>query len=282
MPRSATACRADGTTNELSEFRYSFGPIRALDGYTLAASGACGCAVGGFQSTGMTLLPVRQMRAIPLALLVVLGGSARADDVLFEDTFKDALSPKWQVVGLDKKDYRIKDGGLEMRVQNGVFKKDPPMLKIVLPFKASDTATASVRVTPLDGFTADGERAGLYLMADGSRDFSAEKKRVNGKLVFSPGKQTFKGKKGEEGDRSKYDVTYTDAAEEAGLLRIIVEQGRHGYFQVGPSAKKEYTTFFYSAVEDEAKERGFCLAAGGAPDKADHWVRFTNFKVVKH
>jgi len=119
-----------------------------------------------------------------------------------------------------------------------------------------------------------------YLMTDGSWEFSAEKKRVKDRLVFSPGEQTFKGKKGEEGDRSKYEVAYTDATEEAGPLRIIV-QGRDGFFQVGPSAKKEYKTFFYSAIDDEAKERGFCLTAEGAPEKADHWVRFTEFKVVK-
>ena len=224
------------------------------------------------------------MRAIALGLVLV-GSSARAEEVLFEDTFKDGLSPKWQVVGLDKKDYRVKDGGFEMRVQNGRAKTDPPMLRVTLPFKVGDTVTpvvtASVRVKLLDGFTADDERAGPYLTANGSRDFSAEKKRVKGRLVFSPGRQTFKGKKGEEGERSKYEVTYTDAAEEAGPLRIIVEQGRHGYFQVGPSTKKEYTTFFYSAIEDEAKERGFCLTAEGAPEKADHWVRFTEFKVVK-
>jgi hypothetical protein len=35
-------------------------------------------------------------------------------------------------------------------------------------------------------------------------------------------------------------------------------------------------------LNDDAKERGFCLTAEGAPDKAVHWVRFTNFKVVKH
>jgi hypothetical protein len=223
------------------------------------------------------------MRAMILCVAVFLPGASRClgEEVLFEDTFKDGLSPKWQVVGLDKKDYRVKDGGFEMRVQNGVAKKDPPMLRVTLPFKAADNVIASVRVKPLDGFTADGERAGLYLTAEGRRDFSAEKKRVNGKLVFAPGKQTFKGKKGEEGDRSKYDVTYTEAAEEAGPLRIIVEQGRHGYFQVGPSAKNEYKTFFYSAIDDEAKERGFCLTAQGAPDKADHWVRFTDFKVTK-
>jgi hypothetical protein len=220
------------------------------------------------------------MRTLALALLFMLGVSARAEEVLFEDTFKNGLSPKWQVVGLDKTDYRVKEGGFEMRVRSGVSKTDPPMLRVTLPLKVGDTVTASVRVKPLDGFTADGECAGVYLTANGSRDFSAEKKRVNGRLVFAPGKQTFKGKKGEEGVRSKYEVSYTDAVEEAGPVRIIV-QGRHAFFQIGPSAKKEYTTFFYTAIDDEAKERGFCLTAEGAPDKADHWVRFTEFKVTK-
>jgi hypothetical protein len=177
------------------------------------------------------------MRTLALALLFTLGGSARAEEILFEDAFKDGLSPKWQVVGLDKADYRVKDGRYEMRAQNGKSMKAPPMIRVTLPFKVSDAVTASVQVTPLDGFTADGECAGLYLTADGGRDFAAEKKRVNGKLVFAPGKQTFKGKKGEEGQRSKCDVTYADAVDEAGPLRIIV-QGRHAFFQVGPSAKK--------------------------------------------
>ena len=69
------------------------------------------------------------MRATTFSLLALVFaiGPARADDVLFEDDFKNGLSPKWQVVGLDKKDYRIKDGGLELRVQNGPPKKDTPM-----------------------------------------------------------------------------------------------------------------------------------------------------------
>jgi hypothetical protein len=34
------------------------------------------------------------MRAITLGWVLVIGGPARADDVLFEDTFKDGLSQK--------------------------------------------------------------------------------------------------------------------------------------------------------------------------------------------
>jgi len=42
-----------------------------------------------------------------------------AEEVLFEDDFEDSLSSKWQVVGLKKEDYRIREGGLELRVQPG-------------------------------------------------------------------------------------------------------------------------------------------------------------------
>ena len=78
---------------------------------------------------------------------------ATGEDVLFEDNFDGTLSPKWQAVGLTKDDYRIRDSGLEMRVQPGRRTRDTPMLMVLLPFKTSETVIASVEVTPLDQFT---------------------------------------------------------------------------------------------------------------------------------
>jgi hypothetical protein len=216
------------------------------------------------------------------AVLVLLTVAPRGvgAEVLFEDTFKDGVSKKWEPVGLDKKDYRVRDGGLEMRVHTGALKGDTPMLKIVLPFAVTDTVTASVKVELLDEFTADKEFAGVFLLTDGSREFAAKKERLGGKIVYAPGNYTFRGRPGEEGDPAKYEVKYTDASREAGPpLKIIADRG-YGFFQVGPFAKDEYKTFFRSALRDKAKERGFCLTAAGAPDKAVHWVRFTNFRVV--
>ena len=225
------------------------------------------------------------MRAttVGVAGLVLLLGSSRglAEDVLFEDSFKDGLSKKWEVVGLDRKEYRVKDGGLEMRVHKGALNRDTPMLKVVLPFDVSETVTVSVKVTPLDEFTAENELAGVFLLTDGSPEFAAKKQRVGDKLVFAPGNYIFKGKPGEEGDVARYEVKYTEATTDAGPLRIVV-RGSYGHFQVGPSAKGEYKTFFHSALQKKAQERGFCLTATGAPEKANHWVRFTDFRVVKN
>ena len=219
----------------------------------------------------------RILSSFIVGLLIIL--PCNGEEILFQDNFKEGLSKKWEIVGLDKQDYRVKDGGFEMRVQSNP--KERGMLNVTLPFKRSDTVIASVNVTLLNEFTADKEYAALALTTDGSVEFLAKQQRVDGKLVFSPGQYIFKGKKGEEGDVNKYEIKYTAATPEAGDLRIIVRD-HYAFFQVGPSTKMGYSTFFHSAIQKNNTKNGFCLTAHGAPDKASHWVRFTDFKVVKN
>ena len=201
-----------------------------------------------------------------------------AENLLFEDDFNDGLSSKWQTVGLKKQDYRIRDGGLELRVQPGKLTPDTPMLKVTLPFTSSDTVVASVDVTILDRFTEPAEFAGLFLTAERGVEFGGKKRRLDGHLVFSPGNVEFIGKPGEEGDPTKYTLKFWPANKDAGPLRIIVRDN-YAYFQVGPSKEGKYLNFFHSAIRKNEKQRGFSLVAAGGPDDAAHWVRFDNFRV---
>lgn len=203
-----------------------------------------------------------------------------SDEVLLEDRFERDISDKWEVVGLKKGDYRVRDGGLEVRVQPRAPNGRTPMLKVVLPFTVGDTVSASVNVTVLNQFTSEDEFGGVFLIDETGMEFGAKKQRKNDQLVFSPGDYIFKGQPGEEGDPAKYTVKYTAASEGAGPLRVIT-QSKYAFFQVGPSAKGEYLNFFHSAVNATPKVRGFCLVAAGAPDAADHWVRFEDFRVTK-
>jgi hypothetical protein len=205
---------------------------------------------------------------------------AMGEEVLFEDDFHGTLSPEWRAVGLKKDDYRIRDGGLEMRVQPGRRTRDTPMLMVLLPFKTSEFVTASVEVTLLDQFTEPTESAGLFLTDADSREFGGEKRNLNGHLVFSPGNVEFVGEEGEEGDPQQYALKFWPANEVYGPLRIIV-RGHYGHFQVGPSRKGKYLNFFHSALRKNEPERGFCLSASGGPLDRDHWVRFDNFRVTR-
>ena len=205
---------------------------------------------------------------------------AVAQELLFEDTFNNDLSPKWTVVGLKQEDYRLRNGGLEMRVRPGKATKDTPMLMVLLPFDTTQDVTASVELTLIDSFTEPCESAGLFLTDEDSREFGAQKMNLHGHLVFSPGKDEFIGKEGTEGDPQQYALKFWPANDEFGPLRIIIRDD-YGYFQVGPSTDGKYLNFFHSALRPKEPKRGFCLSASGGPTDKDHWVRFDNFRVVR-
>src|SRR5690349_10700817 len=163
-------------------------------------------------------------RELMMALLIgwIAVGNARSDEVLFEDSFDKDLSSKWQVVGLGKDDYRLRDGCLELRVQPTPESGKTPMFKVVLPFTMDDRVTASIKVNLVDKFTEEGEFAGMYLIDEDGIEFAAKKQRVNRQLMFAPGRYNFVGQPGEEGNPDRYDVTYSVARPEAGPLRILV------------------------------------------------------------
>ena len=163
--------------------------------------------------------------------LFSLSNLCLAEEILFEDTFDEKLSPQWKAINLKEDEYRIKNGGLEMRVLPVNKKTGPPMLMVHLPFTKNDTVTASVELSLIDRFTEPSETAGLYLTDEDSREFSAEKKNINGFLVFSPGKVEFIGKNdGNRGDPQQYALKFWPANEESGPLRIIV-RGSNGFFR---------------------------------------------------
>lgn len=202
-----------------------------------------------------------------------------AEDVLFKDSFDKGLSDQWQIVGLRREDYRVRDGALEMRVQPGKLTAETAMLKVLLPFDSTSTVAASVKVTLLDEFKDEQEFAGLFLVDEAGREFAAKQEFFGGKLVYSPGRLESEDEE-EELPAPRFEMIYTKVARDAGPLRILVDRG-YAFFQVGPSAEDKYLNFFYSAIRKDSKERGFALTAAGAPAKSNHWVRFDDFRVVR-
>ncbi len=112
-----------------------------------------------------------------MALLTGLVSTSvcRGEELLFEDLFDNGLSPQWKLEGLKKEDYRIRDGGLELRVQPGRPTPKPSRLWVPLAFTTADTVIATVEITPLNAFSEPNEFAQLMLLSDGSPSFSAKK-----------------------------------------------------------------------------------------------------------
>jgi hypothetical protein len=216
-----------------------------------------------------------------LAFCCLSPALGNAEELLFEDKFDSKLSDKWDVVGLAKEDYRIRNGGLEMKVQRDQKKSERAYLRVNLPFKTSDTVTASVEVSVVDKPLERHDLAGLTLLDPEGRSFTVRKTNIDGFHVFAPGEVDFIGKEGQEGDPGKYTVKYWPADKAAGPLRIIV-RGDYAYFQVGPSTDGKYQNFFHSAIRSHNKGNGFGLIASGPPSEVETWVRFDNFRVVRN
>lgn len=219
---------------------------------------------------------------IPTALFGFLSmfSACFGEEVLFEDNFEKGLSDKWQVVGLEKEDYRIREGRLEIRLKAWKEKQPQPMLKVDLPFGTGDTVIASVEVSVENGMLNRNEQAGVCLYDSEGTSFTGRITNNDGYLVLAPGQVDFIGKPGEEGDPGKYTVKYWPADKEFGPLRIIV-RGHYAHFQVGPSKDGKYLNFFHSAISESNEGLGFGLFAVGESDDGDRWVRFDNFRVTK-
>lgn len=202
------------------------------------------------------------------------------DEILFEDNFDNGLSDKWQVVGLDKDDYRMTDGALEIRLRPGMDKQPYPMLKVDLPFQTADSVIASVDVSVAYETLRQGERAGLSLNDPQGVSFTGRVTNNDGYVVLAPGHVDFIGKSGEEGNPGKYTVKYWPADPEFGPLRILV-RGHYAHFQVGPSKEGKFETFFHSALRQSKEGMGFGLFAVGEARDTDRWVSFDNFTVWK-
>ena len=142
------------------------------------------------QSTALAVsLPsvlTNRIACISLAIVVCWTPPCRSDEVIFSDDFEHGLSSLWSVSELDKNDYRIRDGGLDIRVQRGKLADHIPMMKVTLPVQSTDVLIASVDVTILDRFTEPCEFAGLFLTADGKVEFGGRKQYVDGHMLFSP------------------------------------------------------------------------------------------------
>ncbi|MEI8018896.1 MAG: hypothetical protein WCH39_11910 [Schlesneria sp.] len=72
---------------------------------------------------GPGIMVRRILVAIAAFQLLRLSAPRFAEEILFEETFNEKLSPQWKVTGLKEDECRIKNGGLEMRVSESTKRR---------------------------------------------------------------------------------------------------------------------------------------------------------------
>ncbi|MBL7134380.1 MAG: GH32 C-terminal domain-containing protein [Phycisphaerae bacterium] len=186
-------------------------------------------------------------------------GPAGKATVVFADSFDGKLAAGWQWLREDAKAWRIKDGGLEIRVQPGVAGNVRNALLCPSPDRAKGKFAIEVTVTNHTHPTANFEQAGITLYHNGRPGRKLVKELVRGKLCVVPGLKPMTAKTVQ--------------------LRFIVDaKSWTAYYR--PDAKGEFLPAGKGGLPAPGKDQISIQCYNGPPD-AEHWIRFDDFRIVK-
>jgi len=180
-------------------------------------------------------------------------------EVVFEDALKGKLGTGWDWLRENPKMWRHSEKGLEIRVEPGLADS----VKNVLLRKAPDRSRGKYAVEVTVEFTAPPsrqyEQAGLTWYQGDKPVFKLVHEFIDGQTYVIPGKKP----------------TDTRLMQ----LRLVVTKDEY-VAQYRPGAKGEFQTAGSGKLAPAADEK-VSLQCYNGPAAAEHWIRFTDFKVLK-
>jgi hypothetical protein len=198
-----------------------------------------------------------------LTTVVVLSAALRADEpqVVFEDRFQGKLAEGWTWLREDPQAWRLKDGGLEIRVQAGKAATVKNALVRAIPDRSQGMLLFEVTVSNLSKPIQQYEQAGLTWYHNGRPIFKLVKELVDGKVMIVPGKIAI--------------------ADEPVTLRITVE-GKRYTAQYRLRGETQWRTAFTGKLSAAGKGKDeISLQCYDGPPNAQHWMRFTDFRILR-
>jgi hypothetical protein len=204
------------------------------------------------------------MRAhIGLFALLALAGSTRllaADPpILAEDRFAGKLDAGWSWLREQPANWRMAErGGLEIRVMPGDANTVQNALLRGAPDRSVGKFAIEVTVTNLRPPKQQYEQAGITWYRDGQPVFKLVKELVDGQLMIIPRRKAM-----------------TNATVQ---LRLVVN-GDSFSAQFRPEGTGPFQTAETGKLPAGGKEQMSLQCYHGPPD-AEHWIRFTDFRIV--
>jgi hypothetical protein len=198
-----------------------------------------------------TILPIFVLLWISAALL------AAEPRVVFEDKLDTKLGDGWTWLRENTKAWRIRDGGLEIRVEPGLANSVKNALLRPAPDRSKAAYAIEVTITFTAPPTNQYEQAGITWYQKGTPVFKLVHEHIDGKNYMIPGK--------------------VPAPEKSVRLRLLVTKDKYtAQFQA--DAKGEFKTAASGNLPPGAEEQVSIQCYNGPAD-AEHWMRFGDFRI---
>ncbi len=193
-----------------------------------------------------------------LLLLCALGCQTGGEKVLFADNFSE-LSGEWTWLREDPEDWRIRNGALEIRARPGDANTVRNALLRPVPGAGDGALAFEVTVTFTETPTEQYEQAGLTWYHDGEPEFKIVHELVDDEIVIIPGRVP----------------TDSDTVR----LRLVVDGNRYTA-QFREEGETEYRTVDEGELAVGSNDH-ISIQCYHGPEDADHWMRFTGFRIVR-
>ena len=179
--------------------------------------------------------------------------------VAFEDKFDTKLGDGWTWLRENPKTWRIRDGGLEIRVEPGLANNVKNALLRPAPARSKTAYAVEATVTFTAPPTNQFEQAGITWYQKGQPVFKFVHEHIDGKDYIIPGK--------------------VPAPENTVRLRLLVANDKYTA-QFQPAAKGEFKTQASGKLAPSTEEQISIQCYNGPPD-AEHWMRFDDFRILQ-
>ena len=179
--------------------------------------------------------------------------------VVFADSFDGKLGEGWTWLRENPKTWRIREGGLEIHVEPGVAGNVKNALLRTAPDRKGGKFAVEVTITSHTRPIQQYEQAGITWYHNGRPVFKLVKELINGKLYIIPGRKPMESR--------------------TVRLRLIVTSNSWTA-QYQPDAKGEFLTAARGRLPAPGKDQVSIQCYNGPP-KAEHWIRFDDFRITK-
>jgi hypothetical protein len=181
------------------------------------------------------------------------------EQVIFEDDFDEKLREGWSWLREHPGYWRIRDGGLEIRVEPGVADTVRNALLRPAPDRSKGKFAIEVTITNHAHPTQQYEQAGITWYHDGKPVFKEVKELIDGDLYIIPGRQPM--------------------STQSVRLRLLVTADSWEA-QYRPEGEKEFQTAATGELPLPDDDQVSIQCYNGPPDE-EHWIRFDDFLIKR-